>query len=216
MNVSDGIHAARRAEMVASQIEPRGVTDRRVLAAMLRVPRHRFVPTALADHACDDRPLPIGHGQTISQPSIVATMTAALELTGRERVLEIGTGCGYQTAVLAEIAREVFSVEIVEPLAAEAAEILADWKNVRTRTGDGFHGWPEAAPFDAIIVTCAPEEIPPPLIVQLADGGRMIGPVGPAGAVQQLDLLRKSAGKIVRETVLDVRFVPMTGEAGEH
>jgi protein-L-isoaspartate(D-aspartate) O-methyltransferase len=213
MNDFEKNQAALRAEMVASQIEPRGVTDPRVLQAMGRVARHRFVPPELAKHAYEDRPLPIGHGQTISQPSIVASMTDALELTGRERVLEVGTGCGYQTAILAEVAGEVFSVEIVEPLAAAAAENLAAWTNVRTRTGDGFHGWPEAAPFDAIVVTCAPDEIPAPLVAQLAGGGRMIVPVGPAGGVQELVLLRKLDGKILRKTLLDVRFVPMTGAA---
>ena len=201
--------------MVVEQIERRGVKDPRVLAAMRKVPRAEFVPDAVKDEAHDDRPLPIGHGQTISQPYIVAFMTEALALKGDEKVLEIGTGSGYQAAVLGELVREVYSIEIVEPLGQRAAEVLKKlgYANVKTRVGDGYQGWREAAPFDAIIVTCAPEDIPKPLVDQLAEGGRMIIPVGPEGKAQQLVLLRKKGGKLRRQEVLPVRFVPMTGEA---
>ncbi len=173
-------HAPQRAEMVATRIASSGVTDERVLAAMRKVPRHRFVPAEMAAHAYQDMPLPIGYGQTISQPFVVAFMTAALELKGTEKVLEIGTGSGYQTAVFAELAKEVYSIEIVKPLGERAAEALASagYQNVRTRIGDGCRGWPEAAPFDAIMVTCAPDDVPQPLVDQLVEGGRMIIPVG--------------------------------------
>jgi protein-L-isoaspartate(D-aspartate) O-methyltransferase len=209
------LQARQRAAMVATQIENRGVTDSRVLAAMRKVPRHHFVPPDMRDRAYDDSPLPIGHGQTISQPFIVGFMTAALNLKGDEKVLEIGTGSGYQAAVFAELVKEVYSIEIVKPLGERAVKILADagYQNVRIRIGDGYRGWPEAAPFDAIMVTCAPDDIPQPLIEQLAEGGRMIIPVGGAGAPQELVLLTKKAGRIEREKVLPVRFVPMTGEA---
>lgn len=201
--------------MVLEQIERRGVKDPRVLAAMRKVPREEFVPDAVKAEAHDDRPLPIGEGQTISQPYIVAFMTEALALKGDEKVLEIGTGSGYQAAVLGELAKEVYSIEIVEPLGKRAAKVLQKlgYANVKTRIGDGYRGWREAAPFDAIIVTCAPEEVPKPLADQLAEGGRMIIPVGPDGKAQQLVLLRKKNGKLHRQEVLPVRFVPMTGEA---
>ncbi|MES2921367.1 MAG: protein-L-isoaspartate(D-aspartate) O-methyltransferase [Verrucomicrobiota bacterium] len=207
--------AKQRAAMVETQIVKRGVTADRVLAAMRRVPRHRFVPPEMKDLAYEDSPLPIGHGQTISQPYIVAFMTAALELKGNEKVLEIGTGSGYQAAVFAELVKEVYSIEIVKPLGERAAKTLAEagCRNVRTRIGDGYRGWPEAAPFDAIMVTCAPDRIPQPLIDQLAEGGRMIIPVGGPGGPQELVLLVKKAGGIERKMVLPVRFVPMTGEA---
>ncbi len=209
------LQARRRAAMVATQIEERGVTDARVLAAMRKVSRQDFVPPDMKDRAYVDSPLPIGHGQTISQPYIVAFMTAALNLKGNEKVLEIGTGSGYQAAVFAELAKEVYSIEIVKPLGELAAKALADagYQNVRVRIGDGYRGWPQAAPFDAIMVTCAPDEIPQPLIDQLAEGGRMIIPVGGQGAPQELVLLTKKAGRIERVKVLPVRFVPMTGEA---
>lgn len=208
-------HAPQRAAMVETQIENRGVTDKRVLAAMRKVPRHHFVPPEMRRFAYADGPLPIGHGQTISQPFIVAFMTAALELKGSERVLEIGTGSGYQAAVFGELVKEVYTIEIVKPLGEQAAKALAKagYANVKTRIGDGYRGWPEAAPFDAIMVTCAPDDIPKPLIDQLAEGGRMIIPVGGRGDVQELVLLVKKAGKIERKNVLPVRFVPMTGEA---
>ncbi len=201
--------------MVTEQIAARGVDDARVLAAMRRVPRHLLVPEAQRALAYQDHPLPIGHGQTISQPFIVGFMTAALELDGSERVLEIGTGSGYQTAVLAELAEHVYSIEIVAPLAETARAALAElgYQNVSVRAGDGYRGWPEEAPFDAIIVTAAPGHVPEPLLEQLAVGGRMIVPVG--GLLQELVLLTRSQAGITRERVLPVRFVPMTGEA-EH
>lgn len=211
----DDPQAERRAEMVETQIARRGVDDPRVLEAMRKVPRHRFMPPEMRDRAYDDSPVPIGHGQTISQPYIVAFMTQALDLKGDETVLEIGTGSGYQAAIFGELVKQVHSIEIVKPLGERAAEALADagHVNVKTRVGDGFRGWPEAAPFDAIMVTCAPDDIPRPLVEQLAEGGRMIIPVGPQGEPQELILLTKRAGQIERRNVLPVRFVPMTGEA---
>jgi protein-L-isoaspartate(D-aspartate) O-methyltransferase len=202
-----------RARMVSEQIAARGVDDARVLAAMRRVQRHLLVPEAQRGLAYQDHPLPIGHGQTISQPFIVGFMTAALDLDGSERVLEIGTGSGYQTAVLAELAEHVYSIEIVAPLAESARAALAElgYENVSVRAGDGYRGWPEEAPFDAIIVTAAPGHVPEPLLEQLAVGGRMIVPVG--GLLQELVLLTRSETGITRSRVLPVRFVPMTGEA---
>ncbi len=204
----------RRLRMVETQIAARGVRDSLVLAAMRTVPRHLFVPDNLQDSAYDDSPLPIGHGQTISQPYIVAFMTECLRLKGGERVLEVGTGSGYQAAVLAEIADSVYSIEIVEALAAEARERLKrlGYKNVNVRQGDGYRGWPDKAPFDAIIVTAAPDHVPQPLIDQLKVGGRMIIPVG--SIYQELLLITKEDERRVKEeAVLPVRFVPMTGEA---
>jgi protein-L-isoaspartate(D-aspartate) O-methyltransferase len=211
---TDPLGAAREA-MVREQIEARGVRDARVLAAMRRVPRHRFVPAWLEQRAYSDQPLEIGWGQTISQPYVVAFMTEALELSGDERVLEIGTGSGYQAALLAECAREVWSIEIVAPLALRAREALraTGYGRVHLRTGDGYVGWPEAAPFDAIIVTAAPDHVPQPLVDQLADGGRMILPVG--GFRQELLLIERHGQEISRRSVLPVRFVPMTGRAQE-
>ena len=181
---------------------------------MGRVPRHEFVPERLRGEAYQDHPLPIGHGQTISQPYIVAFMTQELDPKPTDRVLEIGTGSGYQAAVLAEMVSEVYTIEIVAELAQRATADLKrlGYTNVHVRAGDGYKGWAEAAPFDAIIVTCAPERVPEPLAAQLKEGGRMIIPVG-AGWGQDLVLLRKRGGKIERSTVLPVRFVPMTGEA---
>ncbi len=211
-------HAARRAErerMLAEQLVPRGITAERVLAALRAVPRHRFVPAELQAAAYDDRPLPIGHGQTISQPYIVAFMTQVLELEGHERVLEIGSGSGYQSAILAELAREVWSIEILSPLAERAAGVLAalGYSNVHVRQGDGYLGWPEHAPFDAILVAAAPDHVPEPLLAQLAPGGRLILPVG--GAEQELVRIRRTPAGLVRERILPVRFVPMTGLAEE-
>lgn len=206
--------AAAREAMVARQIEARGVRDPLVLAALRRVPRHRFVPPRLADDAYRDSALPVGHGQTISQPYVVGAMTEALELTGSERVLEIGTGSGYQAAVLAEIAAEVYSIEIVEPLAERARALLLDelgYENLHLRTGDGYQGWPEAAPFDAILLTAAPDHVPEPLLEQLAPGGRLVLPVGARD--QELVRLRKTGDAVTRERLFFVRFVPMTGEA---
>jgi protein-L-isoaspartate(D-aspartate) O-methyltransferase len=205
--------ARLREAMVRSQLEARDITDARVLRAFRDVPRHLFVPEPLRRDAYADRPLPIGAGQTISQPYIVALMSQALRLSGDEKVLEIGTGSGYQAAILARLARQVFSIEIVPSLAQEAAARLRELgcANVRVRAGDGYRGWPEEAPFDAIVVTCAPEAIPQPLLDQLAEGGRLVIPVGEI--VQDLVLVEKRNGKLVRSELAPVRFVPMTGEA---
>jgi protein-L-isoaspartate(D-aspartate) O-methyltransferase len=179
------------------------------------VPRHEFVPVAQRALAYEDGPLPIGHGQTISQPYVVAFMTAALEPKAKDRVLEIGTGSGYQAAVLSGLVAEVFSLEFVAPLARRAKADLKrlGYGNVRVRAGDGHLGWPSAAPFDAIIVTCAPEAVPQPLVDQLKVGGRMIVPVGPTGGVQELYLLRRLPTGLETQAVLPVRFVPMVGNA---
>jgi len=211
--VTDAAHASARARMVHDQIAARGVTDARVLGAMARVPRHAFVPAPQRRQAYEDGPLPIGHGQTISQPYVVAFMTAALNPKPTDRVLEIGTGSGYQAAVLAGLVAEVYSIEIVEPLALRAAEDLRrlGYANVKVRCGDGHLGWPEAAPFDAIIVTCAPEQVPQALVEQLKEGGRMILPVGSQWTGQDLVLLRKTPRGLEKKDVLPVRFVPMVG-----
>ncbi len=206
-------HAAARARMVQQQLEARGIRDPRVLAAMGKVPRHEFVSAWYQSQAYDDHPLPIGEQQTISQPYVVAYMTEELKLTGGEHVLEVGTGSGYQAAVLAEICRDVYTIEIIEPLAARARATLErlGYRTVHVRAGDGYRGWPEAAPFDAIIVTAAPDHVPQPLIDQLKIGGRMIVPVGEAD--QALIRLTKTADGVQEERLLPVRFVPMTGEA---
>jgi protein-L-isoaspartate(D-aspartate) O-methyltransferase len=195
--------------MADSQIRARGVRDPRVLAAMVKVPRHLFVPDNVRGCAYADEPLPIGEGQTISQPYIVAYMTEALGLGGAEKVLEVGTGSGYQTAVLAELVRELFSIEIVERLSLRARGVLdgLGYTNVHYRVGDGSGGWPEAAPFDAIIVTAAAAKIPEPLEDQLAAGGRMIVPVGTD--LQELILVHKEKNKLRQERLLAVRFVPL-------
>jgi protein-L-isoaspartate(D-aspartate) O-methyltransferase len=215
-NVTPGADtdAARRARMVETQIVSRGVRDPRVLAAMREVPRHLFVDGPERAHAYEDSPLPIGGHQTISQPYIVALMTELLDLQPEERVLEIGTGSGYQSAVLSRVCREVYSIEIVPELAEAAARRLKQlgYANVTVKQGDGYRGWPEHAPFDGIIVTAAPERIPQPLIEQLAPNGRMVIPVG--GFFQELKVFRKDAsGKVTEQAILPVRFVPMTGEA---
>ncbi len=206
--------AARRKAMVADEIAARGVRDPLVLKAMSDVPRHLFVPPGLADRAYEDRPLPIGEGQTISQPYIVALMTECLALKGGEKVLEVGTGSGYQAAVLARIAGNVDTIEINGALARQAASTLERMgiANVRVRTGDGFFGWPEDAPFDAIIVTAAAPGIPPALFAQLAEGGRLVIPIGDVQTYQRLTVVTKRNGRPHIEQVLDVRFVPMTGE----
>jgi protein-L-isoaspartate(D-aspartate) O-methyltransferase len=195
-------------------LRQQGIRDEKVLAAMAEVRRELFVPDDLQLHADDDRPLPIGHGQTISQPFVVAYMTERLRLAGDERVLEIGTGSGYQTAILAHLAEEVFSVEIVPELAARARALLQDTLallNVRLRTGDGSQGWPEEAPFDRIIVTAAADALPPPLVAQLAPGGRMILPVGSDPWAQVLRVVDRAPDGALSETdVLGVRFVPLT------
>jgi protein-L-isoaspartate(D-aspartate) O-methyltransferase len=205
---------AARERMVSEQIERRGVKDARLLEVMRITPRHEFMPLDTRELAYDDRAIPIGYGQTISQPYMVAFMTEALALKPEDRVLEIGTGSGYQAAVLAGLVKEVYTIEIVEVLGKQAAATLdrLNYKNVKTRIGDGYRGWPEAAPFDAIIVTCAPDDIPAPLVEQLAEGGRMVIPVGPEGEPQNLVLLRKTKGEIVKQKSLPVVFVPMTGE----
>ncbi|HSO06988.1 MAG TPA: protein-L-isoaspartate(D-aspartate) O-methyltransferase [Pelomicrobium sp.] len=184
----------------------------RVMAAMAKVPRHRFVPPEWAGAAYADRPLPIGHGQTISQPFVVALMTDLLDLKGGERVLEIGTGSGYQAAVLAELAKKVYTIEIVDPLGQRAAALLRElgYANVEVRIGDGYRGWPEAAPFDAIIVTAAPPSVPEALVRQLKPGGRLVLPVGATHEMQVLTVIEKRAdGSLERKPVLPVRFVPM-------
>lgn len=201
--------------MVAEQLEARGIRDTRVLAAMRAVPRHAFVPGEERARAYADRPLPIGYGQTISQPYIVAFMTEAADLSPDERVLEVGTGSGYQAAVLAEVAAEVYTIEIVEPLATQAAQTLAElgYTTVHVRSGDGYRGWPEAAPFDAVLVAAAAPRVPQPLLDQLALGGRLVIPVG--DSVQELEIYTRTAdGFSVRRT-LAVMFVPMTGEVRE-
>lgn len=189
--------------------------DPAVRDAIARVPRHRFVPSHSAAGAYANRPLPIGHGQTISQPFVVALMTQLLAPRPGHRVLEIGTGSGYQAAVLAHLVARVHTIEIVRPLGEQAAELLRelDYDNVEVRIGDGYLGWPEAAPFDGIVLTAAPPEVPQPLVDQLAHGGRLIAPVGPHGAVQDLLLMRKEPdGRTVTSRLLPVRFVPLTRE----
>lgn len=199
-----------RAAMVAEQIEARGVRDARVLRAMRNIPRHQFVPPEMAPHAYQDRPLPIGHGQTISQPYIVAFMSEILETRTEHQVLEIGTGSGYQAALLSLLARQVYTIEVVPALARSSKALLQrlGYANVTVREGDGYQGWPEQAPFDRIILTAAPPEIPQPLIDQLKPGGRLVAPVGRGD--QDLIVLDKLAdGSIRRKAVLPVRFVPM-------
>ena len=200
--------------MVMEQLMPRGVHEERVLAAMAKVPREEFVAQDSRTASYTDQPLPIGYGQTISQPFIVAFMTEQLRLASGDRVLEIGTGSGYQAAILAELVAEVYSIEIIEPLAktAEATLERLGYKNVHVKAGDGYKGWPEHAPFDAVIVTCAPDHVPRPLVDQLKEGGRMIIPVGGVGD-QELYLLEKKNGQLEQRAVEPVRFVPMTGEA---
>ena len=204
---------AAREEMVREQIEARGVRTTTVLQAMRKVPRHEFVPESARRFAYDDRPLPIGHGQTISQPYIVALMTELARLTPGSRVLEVGTGSGYQAAVLAELAAEVYTIEIVPELARRAEDDLArlGYKNIHVRIGDGYLGWPELAPFDAIVVTAAPEKIPPPLLAQLKVGGRLVIPVG--DHFQELKVVTHTAEGYREEINASVRFVPMTGRA---
>jgi protein-L-isoaspartate(D-aspartate) O-methyltransferase len=204
----------QRALMVRTQIEARGVRDRRVLEAMRTVPRHRFVPEAMRSASYQDGPLSIGSGQTISQPYIVAFMTEAAEVGPEDRVLEIGTGSGYQAAVLAELAGEVYSIEVVRALYERTEPLLRSlgYENLHLRLGDGHSGWPEAAPFDAIVVTAAPEVVPKALVDQLAIGGRMVIPVGRGD--QQLRILRKLPGGIREESTMAVRFVPMVADSG--
>jgi protein-L-isoaspartate(D-aspartate) O-methyltransferase len=208
-------HAAKRKKMVQEQIRARGVEDRTVLEALEKVPRHCFVPPTYVDEAYDDHPLPIGLGQTISQPYIVALMTELLRLKASDRVLEVGTGSGYQSAVLATLVKEVYTVEIYPALAREAAVRLRslEYPNLVVRHGDGYFGWEAHAPYDAIMVTAASSEIPPPLLRQLKPGGRMCIPVGGIYQVQQLTLVAKdSQGSIKTRGMLPVRFVPLLGD----
>ena len=206
--------AAQRQRMVQQQLMTRGINDSRVLGAMAKVPREEFVAPESRVASYEDGPLPIGYGQTISQPYIVAFMTEQLRPKPSDRVLEVGTGSGYQAAILAELVSEVYSIEIVEPLAkiAEATLQRLGYKNVHVKIGDGYKGWPEEGPFDAIIVTCAPDKVPQPLVDQLKDGGSMVIPVGDRFA-QQLYLLKKKNGQLNQSATLPVRFVPMASEA---
>ncbi|MCP3953806.1 MAG: protein-L-isoaspartate(D-aspartate) O-methyltransferase, partial [Desulfobacterales bacterium] len=206
---------SQREQMVARQIRARGIRDPDILRAMTTVLRHRFVPYRVRQDAYRDYPLPIGEGQTISQPYIVALMSAVLQLDRGKKVLEVGTGSGYQAAVLAELAAQVYSIEIVASLGKTARGVLQQlgYANVHVRIGDGYLGWPEQAPFDAIIVTCAPTHIPQPLQDQLAEGGKLVIPVGDSG-YQELVLLTKRHGKIERQKIIPVRFVPMVDEKG--
>jgi protein-L-isoaspartate(D-aspartate) O-methyltransferase len=208
-------HLKARLDMVRRQIEDRGITDERVLDAMRKVPRHLFVPQSLRARAYRDSPLPIGEGQTISQPYIVALMTASLDLTPADNVLEIGTGSGYQASILAEVAGRVFTIEIKEALHRRATRILRSRNpdNVRTRLGDGYYGWPQQAPFDAIMITAAVDHIPPPLIGQLKEGGRMILPLGNPFSYQNLVLVTKHKDDTKVRQITGVLFVPLTGYA---
>ena len=203
----------KRIEMVEKQIIARGIKNEKVIEAMKKVPRHLFVPDEYRHLSYTDGPLPIGYDQTISQPYIVAYMTEILDLKQHEKVLEIGTGSGYQAAILAEICKEVYTIEIIDDLAKRAKKVLDElgYKNIFIKVGDGYKGWPEKAPFDAIIVTCSPTNIPKPLIDQLSENGRMIIPVG-EWYNQQLILLRKVNGKMIKEKLIPVRFVPMVNE----
>jgi protein-L-isoaspartate(D-aspartate) O-methyltransferase len=210
-------YQAARQQMVTEDIQKRGVDDPRVLQAMLKVERHLFVPENYRHMAYADHPVPIGEGQTISQPYIVALMTYHLHLKPEDKVLEIGTGSGYQAAVLAELAKEVYSIEIIDELARTAQERLRQlgYTNVWVKNGDGFYGWKEYAPYDAIIVTCAAPSIPEHLVEQLTEGGRMILPLGGEPFHQSLTVLTKQGGKIEKQLISDVVFVPMTGEIEE-
>ena len=207
-------YAVARENMVRSQIADEGIKDAATLKAMRKVPRHLFVPENLRSQAYRDMPLPIGYEQTISQPYMVAYMTAAILPAKGMKVLEIGTGSGYQAAVLAEIVDSVFTIEIVEPLGKQSTELLKKlgYKNIKVKIGDGFAGWPEHGLYDAIVVTAAAEDIPPPLFAQLKEGGRMIIPLGKPGSVQTLVMATKEKGKQVKKNLLPVRFVPFVRE----
>ena len=209
-------YATQREDMVRYQIKARGVKDKKVLDAMLKVERHLFVLPEYTSQAYEDHPLPVGEGQTISQPYIVALMTEVLDPDSTKKVLEIGTGSGYQAAVLAEICDSVYTIEIFESLGTKAKNLLKvlGYDNVKVKIGDGYKGWKEHSPFDAIIVTCAPTHIPQPLKDQLTEGGKMIIPVGESYA-QELVLLEKKNGRIVQKDIIAVRFVPMINEKGK-
>jgi protein-L-isoaspartate(D-aspartate) O-methyltransferase len=215
-NTTPSSHSSERKRMVEYQIKARGIDDQKVVDAFLKVERHRFVPDRYIPHAYEDRPLPIGQGQTISQPYIVAFMTHVLSLSRTDKVLEIGTGSGYQAAILGELSDNVFTIEVIPSLGRRAEELLEElgYENVRVKIGDGYEGWTEHAPFDAIIVTCAPTHVPEPLKEQLKEGGKMIIPVGKAHN-QNLVLLKKVGDALKQERTLPVRFVPMINEAGE-
>ncbi|MDM9631723.1 protein-L-isoaspartate(D-aspartate) O-methyltransferase [Robiginitalea aurantiaca] len=210
-------YTALREVMVREQLEARDISDSSVLAVMRRIPRHEFVPEDYKDLAYNDRALPIGEGQTISQPYIVAYMTQVLGVQEGEKVLEIGTGSGYQAAILSELGGEVYTIEIVEPLGMAAKRRLKalGYRNVTLRIGDGYNGWPEVAPFDAIMVTAGAETLPQPLMEQLADGGRMVIPIGPHGGVRQLTLITRKNGKFKSEKLMAVRFVPFVRQSGK-
>ena len=210
----EAIFIQRRQSMVINQLQSRDIIDSKVLQAMLTVPRHQFVDEHIREAAYNDYPLAIGEGQTISQPYIVALMTQLLELKGGEKVLEIGTDSGYQAAVLAEIVKEVYTVEIYESLSKESEKLLKDlgYQNIKFKVGDGYYGWEEYAPYDAIIVTCAPDHVPPSLLQQIReDGGRIVIPVGGIWMVQTLMKIEKIEGKIKSKGIIGVRFVPMIG-----
>ncbi len=209
---NDDPYLNKRIRMVRMQIENRGIDHKSTLDAMLKVPRHLFVPEKLKDEAYDDNPIPIGFGQTISQPYIVAYMTAAIEPRTHHKILEIGTGSGYQAAILAEIVKEVYTIEIVEELFSSAKKRIESlgYKNIKLKYADGYYGWQEAAPFDAIVVTAAAEYIPPPLLEQLKDGGKMIIPIGTPFLNQNLVLVEKSGKDFTTKSLLPVRFVPFT------
>jgi protein-L-isoaspartate(D-aspartate) O-methyltransferase len=204
-----------RKEMVSAQIRLRGVSNKDVLNAMIEVPRHSFVPKKLVSQAYEDHPVPIGQGQTISQPYVVALMTESLKLKGDERVLEVGTGSGYQAAILSRVAKEVYSIEIKERLYKKASKVLQlmGFTNVKTRHGDGYFGWAEAAPFDCIMITAAIDHIPPPLLKQLKKGGRLILPLGNPFSYQNLSLVTKDDNNYSVRQITGVLFVPMTGHA---
>lgn len=214
--MSENRYARQREQMVERQLAARGISDPRVLEAFREVRRHRFVPSHYREFSYTDQPLSIGYNQTISQPYIVAFMTEALQPEKDEKVLEVGTGSGYQAAILAELCGSVYSIEIIEELGESARQLLRElgYDNVHVKVGDGYQGWPEHAPFDAIIVTCSPVEVPRPLKEQLAEGGRMIIPIGKKFS-QELVLLRKTGGELHEESVLPVRFVPMVDEQGK-
>jgi protein-L-isoaspartate(D-aspartate) O-methyltransferase len=206
----------KRQSMVLNQLQSRDIVDSKVLQAMLTVPRHQFVDEHIRESAYNDCPLAIGEGQTISQPYIVALMTQLLDLKGNEKILEIGTGSGYQAAVLAEIVKEVYTIEIYESLSKKSEKLLMDlgYRNIKFKVGDGYHGWEEYAPYDAIIVTCAPDHVPPSLLQQIKeDGGRIVIPVGGIWMVQTLMKIEKIEGKIKSKGIIGVRFVPMIGHS---
>ena len=214
--MSEDRYLEEREQMVRKQLKQRGISDERVLSAFRKVKRHLFVPDRYRDLAYSDQPLPIGHDQTISQPYIVAFMTESLDLNATDTVLEIGTGSGYQAAIIAEICREVYTIEILPSLGASARELLDElnYSNVHVKVGDGYKGWDVHAPYDAIIVTCSPTHVPQALKDQLSADGRMIIPVGKKYA-QELVLLRKKNGELVEDSVLPVRFVPMVDDGGK-